>query len=425
MDAVLSEAMLYREQTLIQEDLLIRHGQTIPILSPNDTSAVSVLSFSDKVIIPGFADVHVHLREPGFSYKETILTGTRAAARGGYTDVCAMPNLSPTPDSPDHLAEELEIIGRDACVHVTPYACITKGQQGREMVNFPALAPLVAGFSDDGKGVQSESTMRSAMEQVKAANGLIAAHCEDESLLCGGYIHDGACARAHGHKGISSQSEWGQLERDLKLAKETGCKYHACHISTRESVALIRRAKADGADVSCETAPHYLLLCDEDLREDGRYKMNPPLRSKADRDALIEGLLDGTIDMIATDHAPHTDEEKARGLQQSAFGIVGLETAFAVLHTGLVKPGILPLTKLLTLMIDNPRKRFGLPERTLAANQPATLAVLDLEKEWIIRPAEFLSKGHATPFDGMQVTGDCILTIIGGEIVWQSPSANW
>jgi dihydroorotase len=419
LDAVLKGAMLYRKQTLSKGDWMIRQGKLFPLLSPNDAGEVPILSLSGKVIIPGFADVHVHLREPGFSYKETILTGTRAAARGGYTDLCAMPNLNPAPDSLEHLEEELSIIRRDACVGVKPYACITKGQQGKELVDFEALAPFVAGFTDDGRGVQSESLMRSAMERAKAVNGLIAAHCEQDDLLRGGYIHDGTYAKRNGHKGISSQSEWRQLARDLKLAKETGCKYHMCHVSAKESVALIRKAKAEGVDVTCETAPHYLLLCDEELRDEGRFKMNPPVRSKADRDALIEGLLDGTIDSIATDHAPHTAAEKAGGLKGSLMGVVGLECAFAVLHTKLVRTGIVPLLRLFALMIDKPRERFGLPARTLEEGQPADLAVLDLDKEWVIRSEQFLSKGRATPFDGMNVTGDCILTMVGGEIVWR------
>ena len=425
LNAVLKGAALYRKKALRKCDLIVRQGALFPLLSPTDESGVPVLSLSGKVIIPGFADVHVHLREPGFSYKETIATGTRAAARGGYTDVCAMPNLNPTPDSLEHLEEELKIIRRDARISVLPYACITKGQRGQELVDFKALSPLVAGFSDDGRGVQSESTMRSAMEHVKKVNGLIAAHCEDNTLLDGGYIHDGDYAKRNGHQGISSQSEWKQLERDLNLAKETGCKYHACHISTKESVALIRKAKAEGADVSCETAPHYLCLTDEDLQDDGRFKMNPPIRSEADRAALIEGLLDGTIDMIATDHAPHTAAEKAGGLRGSMNGVVGLEFAFAVLNTCLVKPGILSLERVLTLMIDNPRMRFGLPERTLETGMPATFAVLDPDREWTIEPERFLSKGKATPFAGMKVQGDCIFTMMGGETVWKSANANW
>ena len=419
LDVVLKDAALYTQRTLRKGDWTIRQGKLFP-LSPNDKAEVPILSLSGKVVIPGFADAHVHLREPGFSYKETIRTGALAAARGGYTDVCAMPNLNPPPDSLEHLEEERAIIRRDACIGVTPYACITKGQQGREPVDFKALAPFVAAFSDDGRGVQSESIMRSAMEQAKAADGLIAAHCEDDRLLSGGFIHDGDYARRNGIQGISSESEWRQVERDLRLAKETGCRYHVCHVSTKESIALIRRAKAEGADVTCETAPHYLLLCDEDLQDDGRFKMNPPLRSPADRDALVEGLLDGTIDMIATDHAPHAAREKAGGLKGSLMGIVGLETAFAVLHTGLVKTGILPLERLLPLMIDNPRERFRLPRRALAEGEPADLAVLDLNREWVIRSEQFLSMGRATPFDGMRVTGDCILTITGGEAVWQA-----
>lgn len=425
MNAVLKGASLYRKKALRQCDLMIRQGALFPLLSPIDESGASVLSLSGKVIIPGFADVHVHLREPGFSYKETILSGTLAAARGGYVDLCAMPNLNPAPDNPATLEEELRIIRRDARVNVLPYACITSGQQGTELVDFQALAPFVAGFSDDGRGVQSESTMRSAMERAKQAGSLIAAHCEDDTLLNGGYVHDGDYARRNGHPGIPSESEWRQLERDLKLAKETGCKYHMCHVSTKESVALIRNAKAEGADVSCETAPHYLCLTDGDLQDDGRFKMNPPIRSKADRDALIEGLLDGTVDMIATDHAPHSAEEKSGGLKASKMGVVGLETAFAVLNTCLVKPGILPLEKLLELMIDSPRERFGLPERTLEAGQPATFVVLDPDAEWVIDPEKFLSKGKSTPFAGMKVQGDCIFTMMGGETVWRSASASW
>ena len=420
MDVVLKGALLYTKQTLCKGDWMIRQGKLFPLLFPKEPGLAPVLSLSGKVIIPGFADVHVHLREPGFSYKETIATGTAAAARGGYTDLCAMPNVSPAPDTLEHLREQTAIIHRDACVRVKPYACITLGQQGRELADAQALAPHVAGFSDDGRGVQSESMMRNAMLRVKAAQGIIAAHCEQDDLLNGGCIHDGAYARKNGYKGISSQSEWRQLERDLRLAKETGCKYHMCHVSTKESVALIRRAKAEGVDVTCETAPHYLLLTDEDLQDDGRFKMNPPIRSAADRDALIEGLLDGTIDMIATDHAPHAEAEKAGGLQNSLNGVVGLEFAFAALYTGLVKPKLLPLQTLLRLMIDNPRQRFGLKAPEITEGQPADLAVLDLDAEWVIRPEQFLSKGRATPFDGMRVTGDCVLTMVGGETVWQA-----
>ena len=365
-------------------------------------------------IFPGFCDVHVHFREPGFSYKETIVSGSRAAARGGYTAVCAMPNLHPVPDSAAHLAEEEALIrAAGGIADVYPYAALTVGENGREAAELEALAPRVIAFSDDGKGVQSESMMRSLMERCAKLGKIIAAHCEDETLLHGGYIHDGAYARAHGHRGICSESEWGPIRRDLKLAKETGCAYHVCHISCRESVALIRQAKEDGVDVTCETAPHYLLLDEGDLQEDGRFRMNPPIREKADREALLEGLLDGTIDMIATDHAPHSAEEKSRGLSGSAFGVVGLETAFPVLYTGLVRPGILPLERLVELMAAAPRERFGIPLRESDRTE------WDLEREYTIDPAEFLSMGRATPFAGRKVFGRCLRTVCGGRVTYQ------
>lgn len=364
------------------------------------------------VIFPGFADVHVHLREPGFFYKETILSGTRAAARGGYTEVCAMPNLKPVPDTPEHLQEEREIIARDAVIGVHPYASITMAQQGKELVDFAALAPMCIAFSDDGKGVQEESMMREAMLRAKEQGRMIVAHCEVNELLKGGYIHDGAYARSHGHKGICSESEWRQIERDLRLAEETGCAYHVCHISTKESVSLIRQAKQAGVDVTCETGPHYLLMNDSMLQEDGRFKMNPPIRGEEDRMALLEGILDGTIDMIATDHAPHSAEEKSKGLAGSAMGIVGLETAFPVLYTGLVKTGIITLEKLVTLMAVAPRRRFGLPEA-------GGCCIWDLDAEYVIDPEEFLSMGKATPFAGERVFGRCMLTMRNGKAVWQ------
>lgn len=367
----------------------------------------------EYVVFPGFCDVHVHFREPGFSYKETIASGSAAAARGGYTAVCAMPNLDPVPDSAEALAAQRAIIDRDACIHVYPYGAITKGEKGEVLADMRAMAPGVIAFSDDGRGVQSESMMRAAMEKAKGLGKIIAAHCEDNSLLRGGYIHDGAYAAAHGHRGISSESEWRQIERDLRLAGETGCAYHVCHISTKESVALIRQAKAEGVDVTCETGPHYLALDENDLREDGRFKMNPPLRGKEDRQALIEGLLDGTIDMIATDHAPHSAEEKSRGLAGSAMGIVGLETAFSVLYTVLVKPGILALERLIELMAVNPRRRFGIPIGE-------DYAVWELSREYTVDPADFLSKGRATPFAGREVYGTCCLTVCGGKAVYRN-----
>ena len=364
-------------------------------------------------IFPGFCDVHVHFREPGFSYKETILSGSRAAARGGYTAVCAMPNLNPVPDSPEHLAEEERLI-REAgdITEVLPYAALTVGEKGQEAADLEGLAPRVIAFSDDGKGVQSESMMRSLMERCRKLGKIIAAHCEDETLVRGGYIHDGIYARAHGHRGICSESEWGPIARDLKLAKETGCAYHVCHISCRESAELIRQAKKDGVDVTCETGPHYLLLDENDLQEDGRFRMNPPLRSREDREALVEALLDGTIDMIATDHAPHSAAEKSRGLPGSAFGIVGLECAFPALYTGLVRTGILTLEQLIDKMAVSPRKRFGIPLREGDRTE------WDLEARYSIDPEEFLSMGRATPFAGKEVYGRCLRTAHGGRIVW-------
>lgn len=367
------------------------------------------------VIFPGFCDVHVHFREPGFSYKETMVTGSRAAARGGYTAVCAMPNLNPVPDSPEHLKEEEDLIrAAGGIVDILPYAALTVGEKGTEAAALEALAPRAVAFSDDGKGVQSESMMRSLMERCRKLGKVIAAHCEDEALARGGYIHDGIYARTRGHKGICSESEWGPIARDLKLAKETGCAYHVCHISCRESAELIRQAKKDGVDVTCETGPHYLLLDENDLQEDGRFRMNPPLRAKEDREALVEALLDGTIDMIATDHAPHSAEEKSRGLAGSAFGVVGLECAFPVLYTGLVKTGILPLETLVEKMAVAPRERFGIPFRE------DDFSEWDLDAQYRIDPEEFESKGRATPFAGQSVYGRCLKTVHAGKEVYRA-----
>lgn len=364
-------------------------------------------------VFPGFCDVHVHFREPGFSYKETIATGSRAAARGGYTDVCTMPNLNPVPDSLEHLRRQQELINRDACIHVHPYGAITLGQQGDKLADLAGMASSCIAFSDDGRGVQSDSLMRQAMMEAKNLNKMIVAHCEVNELLRGGYIHDGAYARQHGHKGICSESEWMQIARDLELVKQTGCAYHVCHISTKESVDIIRQAKAEGVNVTCETGPHYLILDDSCLREDGRFKMNPPLRSKEDRQALIAGLLDGTIDMIATDHAPHSAEEKSKGLQKSAFGIVGIETAFPLLYTYLVKPGILSLERLVELLTVNPRNRFGIQTQ-------GDFTVWDLDTISKIRPSEFLSMGKSTPFTGWEISGKCMATVCDGKIVYQA-----
>ena len=372
------------------------------------------LPLSDHyTVFPGFCDVHVHLREPGFSYKETVASGTASAARGGYTAVCPMPNLNPVPDCLEHLAMEEALIAEQARIHVYPYGAITIGQRGEKLADLSGMAPRVVAFSDDGHGVQRDDMMRSAMLEAKALGKLIVAHCEDNRLLRGGYIHDGAYAANHGHRGICSESEWGQIKRDLELVRETGCSYHVCHISAKESVELIRQAKKEGLDVSCETAPHYLVLDENDLQEEGRFKMNPPLRGPEDRETLIQGLLDGTIDCIATDHAPHSTEEKAKGLQGSAFGIVGLETAFPVLYTKLVLPGILSMEKLLELLVWNPRKRFSIP-------LGEDFSVWDLNAEYTVDPAEFLSKGRATPFAGWQLRGRCLATVCSGKIVYQA-----
>lgn len=380
----------------------------------------SVFEFNNCAVFPGFIDVHVHLREPGFSYKETIKTGSSACARGGYTTVCSMPNLNPVPDSLDNLNKQLELIRNDAVMNVVPYGSITVGQSGEKLSDMAAMAPFVCAFSDDGKGVQSEEMMREAMKTAKSLGKMIVAHCEDNSLLRGGYIHDGRYAAEHGHRGICSESEWKPIERDLKLAAETGCAYHVCHISTKESVELIRRAKAAGVDVTCETAPHYLILSDKDMQEHGRFKMNPPLRDESDRLALIEGICDGTIDMIATDHAPHSAEEKGRGLEKSAMGIVGIETAFPLLYTYLVKENIITLDRLIELMSVNPAKRFGFNSSLDDGN----FTVFDLNKKYTINPDDFLSKGRATPFEGYEVFGECLMTVSGGKIAWQKGEAE-
>ena len=406
---------VFRDGVFRQEDILFSGGVVAPVSTQGPSISIDA---RNMVVFPGFADVHVHLREPGFSYKETIRSGTAAAARGGYTALCSMPNLSPVPEDGETLRCQEEAIARSALVAVRPYGAITRGERGEELADMEAMARRVVAFSDDGKGVQSESRMRQAMEEARRLGKMIVAHCEDESLLRGGYIHDGAYARSHGHRGICRESEWRQVERDLRLVRETGCAYHVCHVSTAESVALIRRAKSEGLDVSCETAPHYLLLTEEELREEGRFKMNPPLREKRDRDALREGILDGTVDMIATDHAPHTPEEKGRGLEKSLMGVVGLETAFPLLYTYLVKPGLLTLERLTELLCTAPRRRFRLGGGELREGGEASFTVFDLSDSYTIDPAEFLSMGRSTPFEGWRVSGRCRMTAYRGEIVW-------
>ena len=386
-------------------------GQVAPcasvaeVLAPYDSNKFS--------LFPGFCDVHVHFREPGFSYKETMATGSLAAAAGGYTHVCTMPNLNPVPDSVENLEKQLNIIRQDACIHVYPYGAITVGEKGEILADLQGMAPDVVGFSDDGRGVQNDDMMRAAMKKAKQLNKIIVAHCEVNSLLRGGYIHDGEYAAEHGHKGICSESEWGQIKRDLELVREIGCKYHVCHISAKESVELIRKAKAEGLDVTCETGPHYLVLTDSDLQEDGRFKMNPPLRAEEDRKALLQGVLDGTIDMIATDHAPHSAEEKSKGLAGSAFGIVGIETALPVLYTYLVKPGILSMERLKKLLVTNPRERFGIP-------MGECYSVWDMNVCRELDPESFQSMGRATPFAGVKLYGKCLLTVCDRKIVYQN-----
>ena len=406
-----------RGGNFVRGDFAVENGVIVDVVS--DMSGFRVIDLNGKYIFPGFADVHVHLREPGFSYKETIASGTAAAAAGGYTDVCSMPNLKPAPDSPENLRVQLDIIERDAAVRVHPYATITMGQMGDELSDMAAMPEAVA-YSDDGRGVQSDDIMLSAMEKAAELGKIIAAHCEVNELLRGGYIHDGKYAREHGHRGICSESEWAQIARDIELVRKTGCKYHVCHISTKESVDIIRRAKAEGVDITCETGPHYLVLCDEDLIEDARFKMNPPLRSAEDRDALVAGIVDGTIDMIATDHAPHSAEEKGRGLEKSLMGVVGLETAFAVLYTHLVKKGVITLEKLIDLMHASPCKRFGLGrEKGLETGEVANLTVWDLDAEYTVDPENFKTMGRATPFMGDKLSGVCLMTICDGKVVFE------
>ena len=376
-------------------------------------SSVDLCAFNspEYAVFPGFCDVHVHFREPGFSYKETILTGSLAAARGGYTAVCTMPNLNPVPDSKGNLKQQLDIIRQDGMIHIYPYGSITVGLQGQQLSDMKGLAPNVVAFTDDGKGIQTRELMKQAMLKAKQLKKLIVAHCEDESLLNGGYIHDGEYARNNSHRGICSESEWGQIKRDLELVKETGCAYHICHISTKESVELIRQAKKEGLNVTCETAPHYLLMDDSYLQEDGKFKMNPPLRGQEDRLALIEGLKDGTIDMIATDHAPHSAEEKSKGLDGSNFGIVGIETAFPLLYTYLVKTDIISMERLIDVLVNNPRKRFNIP-------MGCDFSIWDLRQNYYIEPEDFQSMGKSTPFSGWKVNGKCLATVCGGKLVW-------
>ena len=422
MTLVLKNALVFSGDGFVENEILINDSKISAIgVSVSSDGAERIIDCKHNYLIPGFADVHVHLREPGFSYKETIKTGTMAAAASGYTDVCSMPNVNPVPDSIEGIKAQTDIIKRDAVIKVHPFASITMGRKGEgELVDFSSLKDIAVGFSDDGCGVQSGEDMREAMKRCAALGKVISAHCEVNELLHGGYIHDGEYARLHNHKGICSESEWAQIERDCALAEKTGCQYHVCHISTKESVEIIRRAKARGVRVTCETAPHYLTLCDMDIKEDGRFKMNPPLRSAEDRQALIEGIKDGTIDVIATDHAPHSAEEKSKGLAGSAMGIVGLETAFPVLYTKLVKSGIISLEKLINLMSVKPREIFSLGSGKIEVGQTADLALIDINEKFTVNPDSFKSMGKATPFEGWEVYGKNKLTVCEGEIVYEA-----
>lgn len=416
MDIILKGCKCYIDGGLISADILIEDGIITGIGSFAADGRIRSVDLTGKYVFPGLTDVHVHLREPGFSYKETISSGSRAAAKAGYTDIFAMPNLDPVPDTEENLGLELDIINRDAVINVHPYGSITKGEKGAELSDMEKM-PEAAAFSDDGKGVQSEELMRKAMGKAKKLGKVIVAHCEDNSLLRGGVIHDGGYAKAHGLPGICSESEYLPIERDIALAKETGCAYHVCHISAKESVAAIRKAKSEGVDVTCETCPHYLILSDDMLKDEGRFKMNPPVRGAEDRAALIEGIKDGTIEIIATDHAPHSAEEKSKGLRGSLMGITGLETAFPVLYTGLVLKNVIPLEKLIELMSTAPAKRFGL-DREIGVGKPANIAVFDLDAKYKIDPKDFVSLGHSTPFEGMEVYGRCVMTICDGRRVF-------
>ena len=419
MNCVIKGCKVYTDSGFLKADIAVRGGKIALIsddISPD--SGEAVFKFNNAAVFPGFVDVHVHLREPGFSYKETISSGSKAAARGGYTTVCAMPNLDPVPDSPETLAAEQKIIDETAVINVLPYGAITKGEKGAELADLDGMSDGCIAFSDDGRGVQNEEMMRAAMEKAKILGKMIVAHCEVDELIRGGYIHDGEYAALHGHRGICSESEWREVERDIGLSRETGCAFHVCHVSTKESAGFIRRAKAEGLDVSGETAPHYLLLNDMMLKEEGRFKMNPPIRSELDRQALLEAIKDGTIEIIATDHAPHSEEEKSRGLEGSNMGIVGIETAFPLLYTYLVKPGLIGIGELIDLISTNPAARFGI-EQGIRTGAPADITVFDLDREYEIDPSEFVSMGKATPFEGWKVNGRCLLTLCGGEVAWE------
>lgn len=418
MDIFVKNGRVWNGTELVEGNVLVIDGIISAVgADVTPTEGCREIDAAGAAVLPGLVDVHVHLREPGYSYKETIADGTRAAAHGGFTTVCPMPNLNPAPDSPEHLEVQLDIIRRDACIEVRPFATITRQRMGNELVDYEALAPEVAGFSDDGSGVQDEEVMRRAMQGIAATGKVLAAHCEVNSLLRGGYIHDGDYARAHGHRGICSESEWREVERDINLSRDTGCRLHICHVSTRESVELVRRAKAEGLPVTCETGAHYLAFCDEDLQEDGRFKMNPPLRSRRDREALLKGIADGTIDCIASDHAPHSDEEKSRGLEKSAMGVTGIELSLPAVYTYAVLPGHITFARMIELMADTPRRIFGF-EGGLHPGDRADLTVVDLNSSFTVEPDKLLSRGKSTPFQGLRLYGMVKATVAAGKIAY-------
>jgi dihydroorotase len=420
MKQLITNATVYYNSQFVKKDILINDeiiAEISDFIAPE--CADFIYNFEGCYLFPGFTDVHVHLREPGFSYKETIKSGTLASARGGYTSVCSMPNLNPVPDSVEHIQEQIDIIKKDAVINVYPYASITVNQMGEELSDLSEMTNLCIAYSDDGRGVQSDNMMLNAMKIAKAHDKMIVAHCEVNDLLNGGYIHKGIYAEEHNHRGICSESEWKQIERDIQLVKETGCSYHVCHISTKESVELIRQAKKDGVDITCETGPHYLVLSDKDLQEHGRFKMNPPLRDESDREALIQGVLDGTIDMIATDHAPHSAEEKSKGLEKSNMGVVGIETAFPIMYTHFVKSDVMTLEKLIELLSINANKRFKIGT-CIKVGEKADLTVFDLNDKYTVNPDDFLSMGKSTPFEGVEVYGKCKMTICNGKVVWEA-----
>ena len=418
MDIFVKNGLVWNGTEFVEGNVLVIDGIISAVgADVTPTEGCREIDAAGAAVLPGLVDVHVHLREPGYSYKETIADGTRAAAHGGFTTVCPMPNLNPAPDSPEHLEAQLDIIRRDACIEVRPFATITRQRMGSELVDYEALAPEVAGFSDDGSGVQDEEVMRRAMQGIAATGKVLAAHCEVNSLLRGGYIHDGEYARAHGHRGICSESEWREVERDINLSRDTGCRLHICHVSTRESVELVRRAKAEGLPVTCETGAHYLAFCDEDLQEDGRFKMNPPLRSRRDREALLKGIADGTIDCIASDHAPHSDEEKSRGLEKSAMGVTGIELSLPAVYTYAVLPGHITFARMIELMADTPRRIFGF-EGGLRPGDRADLTVVDLNSSFTVEPDKLLSRGKSTPFQGLRLYGMVKATVAAGKIAY-------